>query len=184
VALALLELGATAEEEPFRVAAIRAFDYERRHFDPAAGNWRDFRQPGSDSWPVFANSWCNGAPGIGLSRLQAWRILQHEVFREEAATAFETTRAAVRRALDTPDPGFCLCHGLAGNADVLLEASGLLGEEWPGGLIEETAARAVAPPGTPGLMLGQAGLGYFYLRVADPRVVPTALLIAPGWLGG
>jgi lantibiotic biosynthesis protein len=106
------------------------------------------------------------------------------VCREEAATAFETTRTAVRRALDARDPGFCLCHGLAGNADVLLEATGLLGEGWPGGLIEEAAARAVAPPGTPGLMLGQAGVGYFYLRAADPRAVPTVLLVAPGWLGG
>lgn len=38
-----------------------------------------------------------------------------------------------------------------------------------------------APPATPGLMLGQAGIGY-YLRVANPRVVPTTLLIVPGWL--
>lgn len=184
VGLALLELSAAVEEEPFRAAAIRAFEYERHHFVPNAGNWPDFRQPGSSTWPVFATAWCNGAPGIGLSRLRAWRILQGGVYREEAATAFETTRTAVRRALDARDPGFCLCHGLAGNADVLLEATGLLGEGWSGGLIEEAAARAVAPPGTPGLMLGQAGVGYFYLRVADPRAVPTVLLVAPGWLGG
>ena len=44
VGLALLELAATVEEAPFRAAAIRAFDYERRYFDPDTGNWRDFRQ--------------------------------------------------------------------------------------------------------------------------------------------
>jgi lantibiotic modifying enzyme len=108
--------------------------------------------------------------------------LHDEVSREEAVIAFQTTRGLVRRALDARDPGFCLCHGLAGNADVLLEATGLLGEEWSGSLIEEVAAHASPPPGTPGLMLGQAGVGYFYLRVADPRAVPTVLLIAPDWL--
>jgi hypothetical protein len=182
VGLALLELGATAGDTQFRAAAIRAFDYERHHFDQVARNWPDFRQAGSGTSRVFASAWCNGAPGIGLSRLRAWRILQDEVSREEAVIAFETTRALVRRALDARDPGFCLCHGLAGNADVLLEATGLFGDGWSGSLIEEVAAHASPPPGTPGLMLGQAGVGYFYLRVADPRAVPTVLLIAPDWL--
>ena len=182
VGLALLELGAASGDTQFRAAAIRAFEYERHHFDPNAQNWPDFRQAGSGRSRVFASAWCNGAPGIALSRLRAWRILHDEVSREEAVIAFQTTRGLVRRALDARDPGFSLCHGLAGNADVLLEATGLLGEEWSGSLIEEVAAHASPPPGTPGLMLGQAGVGYFYLRVADPRAVPTVLLIAPDWL--
>jgi lantibiotic modifying enzyme len=72
---------------------------------------------------------------------------------------------------------------LTGNADILLESERLMDRTCPArNLIEEAAAYAEAPAATPGLMLGQAGVGYFLLRVANPTVVPTALLIAPGWL--
>jgi lantibiotic modifying enzyme len=40
---------------------------------------------------------------------------------------------------------------------------------WPCGTIQGD---------TPGLMLGRAGIGYFYLRLADPNV-PSVLLIDP-----
>jgi lantibiotic modifying enzyme len=39
---------------------------------------------------------------------------------------------------------------------------------WPCGLYEANE--------TPGLMLGLAGIGHFYLRMADPGRTPTVLL--------
>jgi class II lanthipeptide synthase len=182
VGLALLELGTAVNDASFRAAAIRAFEYERHHFDRSARNWPDFRQADSGTRKAFATSWCNGAPGIGLSRRRAFEILQDDACREEAVTAFETTRDLVRQALDARDPGFCLCHGLAGNADVLIDAKQMLGEAWSRSLTWEVAAHMRAPPGTPGLMLGRAGVGYFLLRAADPDRVPSVLLITSNWL--
>ena len=183
IALALLELSAVVREERFAVAADRAFAYERQHFDQPAGNWRDFRQADSTRRRVFASAWCNGAPGIGLSRMRAWQISANPLRREEAETALLTTRRCVTDALSTRDSAFCLCHGLTGNADILLESEkGIRGVGSARNLIEEAAASAEVPPATPGLMLGQAGIGYYLLRVANPSIVPTALLIVPGWL--
>ena len=85
---------------------------------------------------------------------------------------------------------FCQCHGIAGNADVLIYAWQALGEErWLAAARaagDEGAARyerrgvpwscgAGTPHEVPGLMLGLAGIGYFYLRLADPAI-PTVLL--------
>ncbi len=136
--------------------------------------------------PKCAVMWCHGAPGIGFSRLRAWQILGDEIFREEASAAIRTTSRALS---DTREGNFSLCHGRAGNADLLLYAGpeyssparrvGEMGIEmyenervpWPCG----------APGGeeTPDLMLGLAGIGYFYLRLHDPLQTPSVLMIAP-----
>ncbi len=181
IGVALLELAAAADREEFRHAAIRAFDYERHYFDPHVRTWPDFRQPSPARRPVFASAWCNGAPGIALSRLRAWQILQDPLCRDETVIALETTRAIVRAGLDGRMLGYCLCHGLAGNADVLLEAPAILGSGH-NSLIFEVASRASLPQGVPGLMIGHAGLGYFYLRAASLGAVPSALLITTNWL--
>lgn len=42
------------------------------------------------------------------------------------------------------------------------------GAPWPCGTVE-----------VPGLLLGLAGIGYFYLRFADPAGTPTVLIPLP-----
>ena len=123
---ALLELSSATGEARFRSAAEEAFRYERTHYSPEQENWPDFRDflraPGG-SGPVFGTAWCHGAPGIALSRLRAWGLTASPQSREEAEAAVRTTT----RAVQSPDAvrgGFSLCHGCAGNADVLLEAAG------------------------------------------------------------
>jgi hypothetical protein len=182
IALALLELSTEVSEERFAAAAEEAFFYERQHFDREAGNWRDFRPPDAARRRVFASAWCNGAPGIALSRMRAWQITRNILLREEAELALRTTRAIVVDALRARDTAFCLCHGLAGNADILLEAENRIEGIDQGRYWIEVAARAEIPPATPGLMVGQAGIGYFLLRVNNPTAVPTTLLITPGWI--
>ena len=85
----------------------------------------------------------------------------------------------------------CLCHGRGGNCETLIYGAQILGRpEWLHraeeiGLQEiETCAaqRTPWPCGTygavevPGLLLGLAGIGYFYLRLADPAGTPTVLI--------
>jgi len=53
----------------------------------------------------------------------------------------------------------CLCHGLAGNAEILLSAT-------DGRALAHRVVRAITiDDETPGLMTGMAGIGYFDLRM-------------------
>jgi lantibiotic modifying enzyme len=133
VAYALLELFQATGDTKYRRGAELAFNYERRWFDASAGNWPDFREEpgarkrGNDPWPC-ATAWCHGAPGIGLSRLRAYEVLRDATCKDEALIALETTRSWIESALRSGTCSFCLCHGLAGNADLLLQGRLVLGE--------------------------------------------------------
>jgi lantibiotic biosynthesis protein len=192
---ALLELYGASGDARYRATAIRAFSYERRWFDPGAGNWPDFRRSDSRraqrSRPAtFAITWCHGAPGIALSRLRAVELTGDEDCRQEAEVALETTQRMVERSARSGKANWSLCHGLAGNAEILLIGRDVLGTTWNGAA---ALARDVAHHGsqryakrghawpygtrgdTPNLMLGLAGIGNFYLRLVNPRL-PSILL--------
>jgi class II lanthipeptide synthase len=193
---ALFELFSITREERYREAALQAFDYERYWFDSRAANWPDFREPAlsvrSGKYAFsFANAWCHGAPGIALSRMRAYELSRDPLCREEAVIALQTTRAVLDAYQRTGVGNFSLCHGLAGNAEVLLygtqvlpadmdwstaayqagivgnQTYGMPGHEWPCG----------SPGGeSPGLMIGLAGIGYFYLHLSGVRV-PSVLML-------
>jgi len=97
-----------------------------------------------------------------------------------------------RRLASSADPGsedFSLCHGWAGLGDFALLAGEALESAEARGLAEEIADRGAAANagssgrwhsglqrGThPSLMLGLAGIGHFYLRLADPTVASLTL---------
>jgi lantibiotic modifying enzyme len=120
--------------------------------------------------------------------LRTWQILGDEELLAEARNALAT----VRDDMGSPE-NYSLCHGELGNADFLIHASQVLGEEaWLAPAIaaaeqgfERFEHRRVPwPCGVPGanetpdLMLGLAGIGHFYLRLADATRTPTVLLPA------
>ena len=189
-AWALLELFAATGDDRHRAAAERAIDYEQHWFDATRGNWPDLRgierrEPRGAFTAPFATAWDHGAPGIALSRLRAWRVLGDERHRAAAAIALATTAASVERRLLEPAANFSLAQGLAGNADVLLLGADVL----PGGPALARRAGEIGagryatsldgwPCGagrTPALLTGDAGIGLFLLRTADPAL-PSALL--------
>jgi lantibiotic modifying enzyme len=182
VAYAFLLLYQATGGSMYCKGAQAAFAYERAHYDTVQQNWPDFRELNAAAAPGFPVLWCHGAAGIALSRLAGWRLLGDERCREEARVALVTTRTALRRDLEDPPASFCLCHGTAGNADVLLAGASLLGEKAGSGraVVEEAArmgqeryqARGSWPCGvpdgqSPSLMLGLAGIGMFFLRLND-----------------
>jgi type 2 lantibiotic biosynthesis protein LanM len=190
IAWALLELFHETREDKFRAAAEEGFRYERSCFDSELENWPDFREPGGpylDPPPRFLTAWCHGAPGIGLSRLRAWQILGGEVYREEAETAIRTTLKSFG-----DEESYCLCHGHAGNAELLLSASEVLGKpEYQEAAVRIGVEGAERIEGaglpwhsggptedeTPDLMLGLAGIGYFYLRLYDRARNASVLML-------
>jgi lantibiotic modifying enzyme len=140
---------------------------------------------------AYGLAWCHGAPGIALSRLRAAHLLDDPTYRAEAQTGLDTTRKSLAHALAAGSGNFSLCHGLAGNADILLYGSG--GDESGVALARQIAATGIARHGTgaipwpcgvphggelPGLMLGLAGIGLWYLRLHNPAI-PSVLIIHP-----
>ena len=140
VAHALLELFCATGDSKYCSAAEQALSYERHWFDAEAGNWPDFREePGQGKRrkrPLsFATTWCHGAPGIALSRLRAYQILKDETCKAEARIGLQTTHKMVEMWLASETGNYSLCHGLAGNAEVLLYGCQVLGQEWIDGFM-------------------------------------------------
>jgi lantibiotic modifying enzyme len=201
VGAALWELAAASGESRFRDAALEAFGYERALYDERVRNWPDLREgvAGANSeGPTYSTYWCHGAPGIALSRLRALELETRvngrvaevvDGLRAEAAVALETTAAWVQAALDTGSVGWSVCHGVAGNAEIVEEGRELAS---PTSLAERVAAHGIDryrtaasgwPGGvqggaTPSLFLGDAGVGRFYLRLAQPTL-PSLMLVRP-----
>jgi hypothetical protein len=202
VAYALLELshsigGATR----YQSVAEEAFKYERSWFDPNEANWPHFNGEGRvrdriGRGHTFDSHWCHGAPGIALSRLRAFRLLGNPQHRVEALVGLETTKRALLMWLASDSGNFSLCHGFAGNAEILRYATEVIPEDSKViaytqlhekieryGIITYSSSDGRWSSGTsfedhPGFMIGLAGIGHFYLRLCDPST-PSILLLEP-----
>jgi lantibiotic modifying enzyme len=195
IAWAFLELHVKFKEQRFLHAAQEALRYERRWYDPQQENWPDFRSLGETGGTTgFGAAWCHGAPGIGLSRVRAYQILQDATCRAEAEAAIRTTTRTLQTSVQSGQGNYSLCHGNSGNAELLLYAGEVLADKdgmktvlnvAEDGLQKYQVGRNPWPCGvlnggeTPNLMLGLAGIGYFYLRLHDRKNVPSILLVAP-----
>lgn len=212
IAHALLELYVATGDVRFRYAAEQGFAYERHAYDRAIENWTDFRHTAlnellrhglpearmqmlrTGAFPryerSFMSAWCHGAPGIGLTRLNAYARLGKEIYRREAEAAVRTTQ----RSMESDDLNASLCHGMCGNAETLLLASRILGNREARHTAESFATRSRAQhhidgvpwqsgvmggAPDPSLMLGESGVGYFYLRLAHPETPSVLLMLSP-----
>jgi len=188
IGCALLELWSATGEKRYRQAAQEAFRYERSHYSAEHRNWPDLRDmtgySAMPAGPVYAMGWCHGAPGIGLSRLRAHQILPGDhAIAEELEIALATTADSCRHG-----GSLCLCHGLGGNADLLL-ASGRANLVQVAEEAASTAIQQIQPNDmpwpcgvngggeTPNLMLGLAGIGHFFLRCYASQEVESVLLM-------
>lgn len=190
---ALIVVGAATGDEEYIDAGRRAFAYERLHFDENRRDWYDLRTSIVEMMGGkrhFSNAWCNGASGIGLTRLASWVALgeSDDALLDEAYLALSATlRNFTSLGNDT------LCHGRSGNAELLLRFALVRNEpafQLEANMHAQASWRRLA--GTPewpreedghqplsGLMLGIAGVGMHYLRLAHPERIPSPLLLDP-----
>jgi lantibiotic modifying enzyme len=118
------------------------------------------------------------------------------LYRDEAKVAIQTTARALAA---TREGSYCLCHGHSGNSELLLCASQLLEIPEYAALaqrvgsdgIERYERKRIPWPGggpsgheTPDLMLGLAGIGYFYLRLSGADSCRPVLILLPDILAG
>ncbi len=198
---ALLEAYELTQDEKYLATALAGLNFENEFFNDKANNWQDTRTGGNNKNPDhYGSSWCHGAPGIALARLRAYQLRPLGQFKSDAIRALETTMRITDQQLENPqvEANFSLCHGLAGNADILLFGAMVLGNNlykntaariasygidrygntglvWPSGVFDPSG-KTRGMRKTPGLMLGVAGIGYFYLRMAFPDQVGCMLL--------
>jgi len=182
IAYALLRLYESTGEPALRETAHEAFAFEKTYLSSEKGNWRDTRS----STPVFLTSWCHGAPGIALGRLGVFELAGAES-GGEVRMALETTSSCALTDLDH------VCCGNMGRVEVLLYAHQILGD--PELLLEAhqlahaALDRAVERSGygwlpntagrlfDPAYFSGAAGVGYAFLRLAEPDKLPCILLL-------
>lgn len=196
IAYALLHLYRVTSDSRYRAAAEAAFRYEDQYFNTHIANWPDFRETaptrGNHALP-YAEYWCHGAPGIGIARLYAHSITGDSTYISQAEAALATTARSVKAEAASTGSSFSLCHGVLGNAAILQHGVGILDAEST--RLPHTAARlgikrretdgywacgaGISPAAyAPGLLLGVAGIGHFFLRLAHPHI-PSVLMIEP-----
>ena len=182
IVYALLRLSAVVPDLALKQAASEAIAYERTMFSPQVQNWLDLR---SDR-QAFGKNWCNGAPGIGLARLGGLSALDTEVIRQDIKLALQTTQKIGIHNIDH------LCCGNFGYAEVFLVAGSQLKRNELIEIAQKQAAYLVDRaektgcfqifPGNfqsiynPGFFQGTAGIGYQFLRLAYPELLPSVLL--------
>jgi type 2 lantibiotic biosynthesis protein LanM len=172
MAAALVRLHSATGCSDYLDAAAAAISWERRRFDPAAGNWPDLRGNPEPAKARFMLSWCHGAPGIALARLcLAGTALWDSSVEEELHRALEST---ANQTL----PEDSLCCGRFGRAAILRMAARQAGERrWLEAAIQleaqclerRRATGSYSFQDVPGLFQGTAGVG-------------LALLDENGWL--
>lgn len=202
IGYALIELYNVVEKKEYLEAARGAFQYEDHWFSQKDDNWPDFRLDEGDTYntttaqkmnkePRFVAGWCHGAPGISISRLRANQILGEELYSSDIESAIRTMKRIVAGVDKNTDyPNFSLCHGLSGVGDILLYASDVLGSDSLKSLassIGQYGIKEFAHKNLPwpcdnrvgemlSLMLGIAGIGNFYLRLASSKHIPSPLI--------
>ncbi|GAA4056599.1 type 2 lanthipeptide synthetase LanM family protein [Actinomadura miaoliensis] len=186
---ALIMLGCRDDRAGYVDAGRRAFAYEARHFDQDEQDWYDLRRIAGGRFRNgrhYANAWCNGAAGIGMTRIHSWALLgkDDDTMLHEARQALTATMRGFPRLMNDS-----LCHGRSGNAELFLRFAELSDE--PAFRMEANVQAQAqwrnledARPGPesgffPGLMLGLAGFGMHFLRLARPESTPSALLLDP-----
>lgn len=191
IALAFAQLARDCPGPHWTAALERTLAYEAHWFIDAQGNWpylfAEDAQSLHDTPTHCGMAWCHGAPGIALARLVLWQLTGADEHRNQARRALQTVVADIRATASQAGSSYTLCHGPAGNADILLTGAALLGEPAWAEYARQVATRGlaaeqgqwrsglgVAQGQSLGLMLGLAGTGYFLLRCAVE--VPSLLL--------
>lgn len=181
IALALWRLADLTCSQDYRDTALGAVRYERGTFCSERKRWPDLRD---SSRRAFMAAWCNGDTGIGMARLEMSELPERDF---EIDCALQTT-------LQTPPRGLAhLCCGTMGRVEFLIRAAEVLrrpelltqARDWARTVASQARRQAgyslvAGLPEkvlSPGLFQGLAGVGYTFLRLADPVEVKSCQLM-------
>jgi len=174
----LLTASRVTNEDRYRDLAVRAAQTlaANAQGDEANAWWyADPEEQEIGNYPVSAAHWCNGASGAGTFLLRLGQATDDPMWTDLARRAATTVRREARGAT------VCYCHGLAGNADFLLDMADILCEQryrdWAEELARLITATAARQDGrlviaddtkkavSPGFATGTAGTATFLHRL-------------------
>jgi lantibiotic modifying enzyme len=177
IAYSLLRLAERTGREEFLAAAFEGLAFEKHRYSSEQANWYsspERRQP-------LMIAWCNGAPGVALSRLHFVRYAGNSDFLiKELETALDTTRTAKEAISDFS------CCGNIGRAEVLLQAARILdrqdllqaAQHLTERVVERAAGHWYGPQAegsNPAFFRGVSGIGYSLLRFSGTMPLPSVL---------
>ena len=184
IATALSRLAAASGREEFADLAMKAIAFENALFDAGPQNWPDLRSDPSGP-PQFMNTWCHGAPGIGMGRLAMADLALTQPYTDDIDAAIRSTR---RFGIGTRDG---LCCGALGRSDLFLLKATRENKTVASDLALSWASRIIARKRTagnyrltgrtgmeffdPSFFQGVSGIGYQLLRIAKPTLLPSVL---------
>lgn len=186
ISYALFRLYQACGQQEYYAAAVEGIAFETRLYNDQVKNWPDLLRS-TDKEIFYGQTWCHGAPGIGLARLGGMPMFDNPQVRQDIRVALETTSNLFNNGLDT------LCCGNAGRWELLLKAGTELQEaKWVDQAIEEayrtTQQRMIngrfqlpydmgdhGEIFQVGFFHGLSGIGYQLLRTINPAL-PSVLL--------
>jgi len=185
IALSILEFGKFFNDISSIKLSELAFKYEENNYNEKQQNWPDLRIANdksvlNENENFCSLAWCHGAPGNCVAFLRAYQLTRNKKYLHFGKMAFDTTL----KKLNLTDIGnYSICHGLCGNADILLWANNInaqnknaksiinsIGDQ----LLDNFIKKGIPIPNgnhndlyCPDLMIGLSGIGYFLLRLHD-----------------
>jgi len=179
IAFALLKLAKVTSHTPFIETARAALKYERIHFSKTHNNWPHLHK---DPDLAFNHcSWCHGATGIGIMRLETLPLLSDPDLHEEIEAALQTTLKSLHNG------SLSLCCGTSGRLAFLRSVQKILGKDINSSIHEgfsHVLHKVKNPQDSeeffrPGFMQGVAGVGFALLSLLDhEKVLPNVLLLS------
>ncbi|MBD2179223.1 type 2 lantipeptide synthetase LanM [Pseudanabaena sp. FACHB-1998] len=177
IAYSLLRLYKTTRDEIYLEIAKEAIGYERLSFDPQSKLWADMRTNPSS----ISLSWATGTAGIGLARLGGLSELDTPNIREEIDYALQAIK---RYSLWGKDD---LMWGNCGRIETLLVSAHTfkdpallaLTKSWCH-IIQKSYRLPIKNTNhfiNPAYLHGVSGIGYTFLRLIHPDLLPCILLM-------
>lgn len=184
IAASLRRLAAAGNRQDFADMAAEAIRYENALFDPVRKNWPDLRA-GPAEPAKYMNTWCHGAPGIGLARTMMAKAGQSPTLTDDIHAARVSTGQAGIGSRDG------LCCGALGRSELFLQtdladhggrpdqaalslASQVIARKRQAGSFRLTDRKA-SEFFDPSFFQGVSGIGYQLLRIARPDLLPSVL---------
>ncbi len=191
IALSLLRLYSATSNMTYLEAAKEGIEYESSIFDKSLKKWPDLRLSEQANKLDVMYAWCNGSPGIGLARLGSLPIIETQETYADIEIALDMTQKYELFNGSTSDVDYLCCGGLGRTELFVLASQKLDNQDW---LISarKNAALVVARAKSnkeygllphlpdsilsPSFFKGCAGLGYQFLRLANPTSLPSVLI--------
>ncbi|WP_144054283.1 type 2 lanthipeptide synthetase LanM family protein [Pleurocapsa sp. PCC 7319] len=190
IALSLLRLYAATSNSTYLEAAKEGVEYERNVFNKSLKRWPDFRLSAQANQLDIMYAWCNGSPGIGLARLGSLPIIKTKETYADIEIALDMTQK-YELFNGTSSIDYLCCGSLGRTELFVLAAQRLNNQDWLTFARKNAAfvvARATKNKNygllphladsvlSPSFFKGSAGLGYQFLRLANPKSLPSVLI--------